>query len=99
MERHEGGYYIRLMARDVAGTAAKIATHLAKAKISLESIVQRRRSPHAGAPEQLLPNAPQPVILITYETTEEAIKDALERIFQDGHIAHQPQLIRIEPLG
>ena len=41
MERHEGGYYIRLMARDVPGTAAKIATHLAKEKISLELIVQR----------------------------------------------------------
>src|SRR3569623_903227 len=41
MERHEGGYYIRLMARDLAGTAAAIATHLAKQKISLESLVQR----------------------------------------------------------
>src|SRR6266404_1839102 len=28
MERHEGGYYIRLMARDLAGTAATIATRL-----------------------------------------------------------------------
>src|SRR6201995_755754 len=41
MESHEGGYYIRLMARDLAGTAATIATHLAKQKISIESIVQR----------------------------------------------------------
>jgi homoserine dehydrogenase len=41
MERHEGGYYIRLMARDLAGTAATIATRLAEQKISLESIVQR----------------------------------------------------------
>jgi len=41
MERHEGGYYIRLMARDLAGTAAAIATRLAEQKISIESIVQR----------------------------------------------------------
>ena len=41
MERHEGGYYIRLMARDLAGTAATIATRLAEQKISLELIVQR----------------------------------------------------------
>jgi len=41
MERHEGGYYIRLMARDLAGTAATIATRLAEQKISIESIVQR----------------------------------------------------------
>ena len=32
MERHEGGYYIRLMARDLAGTAATIATRLARAE-------------------------------------------------------------------
>jgi homoserine dehydrogenase len=41
MERHEGGYYIRLMARDFPGTAAAIATRLAEQKISIESIVQR----------------------------------------------------------
>src|SRR6201989_3031618 len=41
MERHEGGYYIRLMARDLPGTAATIATRLAEQKISIESIVQR----------------------------------------------------------
>src|SRR5438132_403347 len=40
MERHEGGYYIRLMARDLAGTAATIATRLAEQKNSIESIVQ-----------------------------------------------------------
>jgi len=35
MERHEGGYYIRLMARDLAGTAATIATRLAEQKFPL----------------------------------------------------------------
>ena len=32
MQRHEGGYYIRLMARDLPGTVATIATRLAKAE-------------------------------------------------------------------
>src|SRR5438105_13121777 len=41
MQRHEGGYYIRMMAVDRPGTAAKIATHLADRQVSLESIVQR----------------------------------------------------------
>jgi len=72
---------------------------MAKHGISLESIVQRRRDPHADAPEHLTPDAPQPVILITYETTEDAIRAALDEIIRDGHIAAQPQLIRIEPLG
>src|SRR5499427_9084733 len=53
MERHEGGYYIRLMARDHAGTAATIATRLAEQKISIESIVQRHPNGgiDAGQPE------------------------------------------------
>ena len=41
MQHHEGGYYIRLLARDRPGTAATIAHRLAQQKISLESIVQR----------------------------------------------------------
>src|SRR3954470_4363108 len=35
MQRHEGGYYIRLLARDRPGTAATIAQHLADQDISL----------------------------------------------------------------
>ena len=41
MQRHEGGYYIRLLARDRPGSAATIARRLAQRHISLESIVQR----------------------------------------------------------
>ena len=40
-----------------------------------------------------------PVILITYETTETAIRQALDAIKADGHIASEPQMIRIEPLA
>ena len=38
MQRHEGGYYIRLLAVDKPGTAATIATRLAEQHISMESI-------------------------------------------------------------
>src|SRR6185295_6137425 len=48
MQRHEGGYYIRLVARDKPGTAATIATRLAEQEISLESIVQRHDPAHVG---------------------------------------------------
>src|SRR3954467_6047257 len=49
MQRHEGGYYIRLLARDRPGTAATIARRLAQQRISLESIVQRHPGTQGGA--------------------------------------------------
>jgi homoserine dehydrogenase len=92
MERHEGGYYIRLMARDLAGTAATIATRLAEQKISIESIVQRHPD-GASAAE----NATRvPVILITYATHEDAVYRALEAVQRDKVISGRPQVIRIE---
>ncbi|MCC6736175.1 MAG: homoserine dehydrogenase [Bauldia sp.] len=99
IQTHAGGYYLRLSVYDRPGAFASIATRMAEHGISLESIVQRRREPHADAPELLRPHSPQPVFLITYETTEEAIRAAVNQIFRDGHIASAPQLIRIEPLG
>jgi homoserine dehydrogenase len=95
MERHEGGYYIRLMARDLAGTAATIATRLAEQKISIESIVQRHPNgvdagPAAGKA------APVPVILITYATHEDAVYRALKAVQRDKVITGRPQVIRIE---
>jgi homoserine dehydrogenase len=98
IRRHEGGYYIRLSVYDRPGAFAAIAKRMADAGISLESIVQRRRAPRATAPDHPVPEAPQPVILITYETTELAIRTALDGIQSDGHIASAPQMIRIEPL-
>lgn len=96
MKRHEGGYYIRLMARDLAGTAATIATRLAEQKISIESIVQRHPD---GAVELVNTRgkpSPVPVILITYATTEDAVRRALHAVQQDRVITGRPQVIRIE---
>ena len=97
MQRHEGGYYIRLLALDRPGTFAAIAKHLADEKISLESIVQRHPGgrPHGGD-DPASPATPAPVILITYATTEDAVRRALNAIKNQGVIAAQPQVIRIE---
>lgn len=91
---HAGGYYIRLAVFDRPGAFAAIARRMAEGQISLESIVQRGRAGRGG----VAPDAPQPVILITYETTEAAIRRALSEIERDGHIAAKPQMIRIEKL-
>jgi len=95
MERHEGGYYIRLMARDLAGTAATIATRLAEQKISIESIVQRHPNGSVEMGTGSKPS-PVPVILITYATTEDAVRRALQAVQADKVITGKPQVIRIE---
>ncbi|WP_181705616.1 homoserine dehydrogenase [Chthonobacter rhizosphaerae] len=102
IQAHEGGYYVRLSVNDRPGAFAAIAARMAEKGISLESIVQRRRAPRTEAPRADGPHTasvePQPVILITYATTEAAIRSALEEIESDGHIAATPRLIRIEEL-
>jgi homoserine dehydrogenase len=93
MQRHEGGYYIRLQARDKPGTAATIATRLAEQEISLESIVQRHAK---GTSDSEAKNGSVPVILITYATTEDAVRKALAAVGRDRVISGRPQVIRIE---
>jgi homoserine dehydrogenase len=93
MQRHEGGYYIRLQARDKPGTAARIATRLAEQEISLESIVQRHAK---GASSDEIKNGSVPVILITYATSEDAVRKALAAVGRDKVISGRPQVIRIE---
>jgi homoserine dehydrogenase len=95
MERHEGGYYIRLMARDLPGTAATIATRLAQQKISIESIVQRH-SNGTDVVRSARKASPVPVILITYATHEDAVHRALKAVQRDQVISGRPQVIRIE---
>ena len=93
MQRHEGGYYIRLLARDKPGTAATIATRLAEQKISLESIVQRHDQKSIGSGAK---GSAVPVILITYATSEDGVRKALAAVGRDRVISGIPQVIRIE---
>ena len=92
MQRHEGGYYIRLQARDKPGTAATIATRLAQQEISLESIVQRHDKRDASEVKA----GSVPVILITYATSEDAVRKALAAVGRDRVISGRPQVNRIE---
>ncbi len=93
MQRHEGGYYIRLLARDKPGTAAAIATRLAEQEISLESIVQRHDQKSSGNGAK---SSSVPVILITYATSEDGVRKALAAVGRDKVISGTPQVIRIE---
>jgi homoserine dehydrogenase len=96
MQRHEGGYYIRLLARDRPGSAATIARRLAQQQISIESIVQRQAPQTRSTVPPGRSGEPVPVILITYATTEDAVRKALAAVRRDRVISGQPQVIRIE---
>ena len=96
MQHHEGGYYIRLLARDRPGSAATIARRLAQQQISLELIVQRHEARAQGAGRPGRSGEPVPVILITYATSEDAVRKALAAVRRDRVISGQPQVIRIE---
>ena len=86
MRSHAGGYFIRLSVTDRVGVFAAVARRMAENEISLESIVQRS----AGAADC------KTVILVTHETTEAAVRKAVEGITGDGHLVDKPQVIRIE---
>jgi homoserine dehydrogenase len=96
MQRHEGGYYIRLTIHDRPGVAAGVATRMAEADISLESILQKRSEKAASQDKHGRSGAPVSLVLITYAATEAAIRSAVEKIAGDGLIAEAPQVIRIE---
>ncbi|WP_336486161.1 homoserine dehydrogenase [Methylobacterium nigriterrae] len=96
MQRHEGGYYIRLTVHDRPGVAAGVATRMAEREISLESILQRRSETAASQDPHGRSGEPVPLVLITYAATEGNIRAALDAIAADGLLAESPQLIRIE---
>jgi homoserine dehydrogenase len=89
---HEGGFYVSLELHDKPGAVAAIATILADAKISIESIVQR------GKKDKDEDRSTASFILITHDTLEVSIHKAMERIEKDGHVAKAPRVIRIERL-
>lgn len=88
MRSHAGGYFIRLTVHDRIGVFAAIAKRMADNEISLESIVQ-----HANGGDG---SAQKTVILVTHETTEAAVRKAVEGVTKDGHLVDKPQVIRIE---
>ena len=89
MQRHEGGYYIRLSVFNRPGAMATIAARMGERKISLEAIIQKR-------PQKDAPSGVVPVVLITHATSEATIREALALTVSDGVVHGAPQVIRIE---
>jgi homoserine dehydrogenase len=88
MERHVGAYYLRLMVVDRPGVIADVTGVLRDQQISLESMLQRGRAPGEAVP----------VVLVTHDCEESAMRAALARIEALDAVLETPALIRIEPL-
>jgi homoserine dehydrogenase len=86
MSSHFGPYYIRLMVVDRPGVIADVTAALRDHGISLESMLQRGRSPGEAVP----------VVLVTHETKESAMREAMARIAALDTVMEEPTLIRIE---
>ena len=87
MDQHVGCYYLRLMVVDRPGVIADVTAVLRDQNISLESMLQRGRAPGEAVP----------VVLVTHETKEAAMRAALARIADLGAVLEAPSMIRIEP--
>jgi len=87
MAAHVGAYYLRLMVVDRPGVIADVTAVLRDLGVSLESMLQRGRSPGEAVP----------VVMVTHETGEAAMREALRRIEALDAVLETPALIRIEP--
>jgi homoserine dehydrogenase len=87
MATHVGAYYLRLMVVDRPGVIAEVTAVLRDLGVSLESMLQRGRSPGEAVP----------VVLVTHETGEAGMREALRRIAALDAVLETPTLIRIEP--
>jgi len=87
MGAHVGTYYLRLMVVDRPGVIADVTAALRDEGISLESMLQRGRSPGEAVP----------VVLVTHETREAAMVAVLARIAALDAVLEDPAMIRIEP--
>lgn len=85
-EERGGAFYVRLNVRDVPGVIADISAALRDEQVSLETVVQRGRSPNDAVP----------VVLTTHKASAAALRRSLDRVANLDAVLEEPCLIRIE---
>jgi homoserine dehydrogenase len=81
-----GAFYLRFEVRDAPGVLAEIARQLAQAEVSIESMIQRGRSPGGAVT----------IVMITHECLETALANALKAIAASDKVLNSPCMIPIE---
>lgn len=79
-------YYLRFEVLDVPGVLAEIARHLAESRVSIESMIQRGRSP----------GEPVSIVMITHETSQASVERALKVIATSDKVRARPCMIPME---
>ncbi|HEY0300792.1 MAG TPA: homoserine dehydrogenase, partial [Rhizomicrobium sp.] len=79
-------YYLRFEVLDVPGVLAEIATYLADSDVSIESMIQRGRSP----------GEPVSIVMITHETPQACVERALKAIATSDKVRARPCMIPME---
>ena len=87
-EDGEGQFYLRVHAADRPGSMAKIAEGLARADISIEKIAQPGAA--NAHPSHL------PVVLLTHETGEKRMREAVASLAQERDVVASSLLLRVE---
>jgi homoserine dehydrogenase len=79
-------FYLRFQVLDVPGVLAEIAGHLAKWRVSIESMIQRGRAPGEAVS----------IVMITHETTHAEVAGALKTIAASDKVVAPPCMIPME---
>jgi homoserine dehydrogenase len=85
-EARLSAYYMRFQVLDVPGVMAEISRHLANEMVSIESMIQRGRSP----------GEPVAIVMITHEAQHVAVVRALKAIAASNKVCETPCMIPME---
>ena len=83
-----GSYYLRLTVFDRPGVLADLTAVFRDEQVSVEAMIQRGRDP----------NELVPVVLITHETEEAAIRRSVTKINKLRSVTEEPRILRIEAI-
>ena len=104
MDERRGGYYLRLTVRDRPGVIAEITAVLRDCGVSLKSMLQHGQAePDPGSDgasdgaSDVAFDGAVPIVLVTHETREASMQEAVGRIAALAVVLAQPTMIRIEP--
>jgi len=84
-EQVSGVYYVRLLVKDQMGVMADIASELAAAHVSIDSLLQRGRTEEGVF-----------MVIITHETSEAHVRAATRRLQDMQSVLETPVTVRVE---